>query len=338
MKAIEKTFSFCVLAYNHENYILEHLESIKFLVENYAKEIKVHLVINDDFSVDNTVNLIEGWLSINGNKFDSIVTLYNKVNLGTCKSLLNVLEIVNTDFMKITAGDDVYSYENIFEMTDCPESGIIVSGFPLDLRNNIVGEKKKDIYMIVASYFIYKNKSFLSRFKWPSNNNAPNIMYNLKSLKNSNVINYLSKFDVVEDWPIQIALAENYPAGKFILINKVFTYYRRTQGSTYIVAGSRFSNDQIGIYEDLISKEKNLIKRFLLKNRLFCFRINNKFFKKILNLNLYIYMVLFLFYCFRVKKYYEAIDLKVDSHIAHYKMIYTISKRVKDQINSMGFE
>lgn len=338
MKAVEKTFSFCILAYNHENYILEHLESIKFLVENHAKEIKVQLVINDDFSFDNTVNLIEGWLSINGSKFNSIVRLYNKVNLGTCKSLLNVLESVNTDFIKITAGDDVYSYENIFEMTDFPESSIIVSGLPLDLRNNIVSEKKKDIYMIVSSYFIYKNKSILSRFKWPSNNNAPNIMYNLNSLKNSNVINYLSKFDVVEDWPIQIALSENYPAGKFTLINKVFTYYRRTQGSTYIVAGSRFSNDQIGIYEDLISKEKNLFKRVLLKNRLFCFKINNKFLKKFLNLNLYIYMVLFLVYYFRVKKYYEAMDLKVDSHIAHYKMIYTRSLRVKDQIKSLGFE
>ena len=55
-------------------------------------------------------------------------------------------------------------------------------------------------------------------------------------------------------------------------------------------------------------------------------------------LALWIYIVLFFFYCFSVKKYYEAIDLKVDSHIAHYKMIYTISQRVKDQINSMGFE
>lgn len=335
IKSNEKSFSFsfCLLAYNHENYILEHLESIKFLVDNYAKDINVNLVINDDCSIDNTVKLIEGWLFFNENIFDSVVKLYNKKNLGTCKSVINILENVNTDFAKFTAGDDVYSYENIFDLSELLKEGAIVSGFPLDLRNNIISEKKDDIKMIISSFFIYRNKKIIERFKWPSNNNAPNIIYDLNMMKSSGVIDYLRKFDVVEDWPIQIALSENYPNDKFIITKKVFTYYRRTLGSTYIVAGSRFYNDQSKIYKDLISNESNLFKFFLLKNRLFCLNISNKYLKKILNLNIYIYIFKYLCNIKEINKYYEDLDLRVEDHFMHYKKIQMLSSRIREKIN-----
>ena len=38
MKITEK-FTFCVLAYNHSQFIVEHLESIKLQVLNYGKNI-----------------------------------------------------------------------------------------------------------------------------------------------------------------------------------------------------------------------------------------------------------------------------------------------------------
>ena len=143
------SFSFLVLAFNHEDYIIEHLESIKFLVKKYAKKIKVKLVVNDDCSNDNTVILIEKWLLFNEDIFFSVIRIYNSHNLGTCKSLINMLEQVDTAHVKITAGDDVYSYENIFALSERMKRGEIASGFPLNLKDSVISENVLDIMMII---------------------------------------------------------------------------------------------------------------------------------------------------------------------------------------------
>ena len=115
MRDLDHGFTFLALACNHEKYIIEHLESIKYLVECYGSSINCKLIINDDYSKDRTIELIDGWLSQNLSLFHTVVKLYNKNNLGTCTSLINMLSHVDTAYLKLTACDDVYSFENIFE-------------------------------------------------------------------------------------------------------------------------------------------------------------------------------------------------------------------------------
>ena len=50
---------------------------------------------------------------------------------------------------------------------------------------------------------------------------------------------------MIEDGPLQIAIARQYPERKFQLINYVLVYYRRTSGSTFLVASDRFINDKV---------------------------------------------------------------------------------------------
>ena len=106
------SFAFLVLAYNNENYILEHLESIKYLVLTYGNAIDVDLIINDDCSSDRTQSLVDEWLLINAGLFRFVKTIYNQKNIGTCASVGNMLSNVVADRCKLTAGDDVYSFEN----------------------------------------------------------------------------------------------------------------------------------------------------------------------------------------------------------------------------------
>lgn len=317
-----KSFSFLVLTFNHEKYIIEHLESIKFLVEMYGENIEIDLIINDDESKDNTVYLVNKWLLINKNLFRNVIKLFNGKNIGTCRSLINMINHVNADRIKITAGDDVYSFENIFMFSDLAKNGSMVSGFPLDLTNQIISEKKSDIIMIIASYYIYKDKKPIERFKWPSNNNAPNMFYDVELLKNDKVISYLNCFDVVEDLPLQIVMARSF-GSQFILLDKVFTYYRRTLGSTYIVAGSRFYKDQIKIFDDLILNEKNMFNVFLLKNRKFCFKLEKKYLRKILNFSIYKFLFLAFLNFLNIVKMRKKIKLNVDLHKSHYNLIKT---------------
>jgi hypothetical protein len=131
----------------------------------------------------------------------------------------------------------------------------------------------------------------------------------------------LARFDVTEDWPLQVAIAVNFPSYKFKLIDPVLVYYRRTAGSTYIVANQRFVKDKILMFDALIEREVNDFERLRLKSRKFCFSLNGRFLKKLLNLDLYVFIAMF---AINAKKIYSAINkIELDKvrHKAHYAMI-----------------
>lgn len=314
-------FTFLALAYNHEKYIIEHLESIKYLVESYGSSINCKLIINDDCSKDRTVELIDEWLNQNPSLFHAVVKLYNKDNFGTCASVINMLAHVDTPYLKLTACDDVYSFENIFESMVLEDGVAILSGYPLALIGGELSLDKKDIYSIAASDVIYTNRPLIDRFKYLSNNNAPNIFYNHKYLTDERVLSFLKNFDVVEDWPIQIAIAENFPSAKYKQVDKVFVYYRRTLNSTYLVAGNRFYEDKCKAYNYLICKESNILYKYILKSRLLCFNLNNPHFNKILNIAFYKFVLSVIFKFLKINALQKKLDLKLVKHQVHYDFI-----------------
>ena len=72
-----QSFAFCVLAYNHEKYIVEHLESIKYLIEVHGAGIDFQIIVNDDCSTDKTLLLINLWLEKHRELFADIIKIYN---------------------------------------------------------------------------------------------------------------------------------------------------------------------------------------------------------------------------------------------------------------------
>lgn len=315
-----KEFTFGVLSFNHELYIIEHLESIKYLIEKYGSDIFVDLVINDDCSSDKTTILIDKWLKLNSHFFRNVNKLFNNKNIGTCQSFLNVVKNTKTDALKITAGDDVYSCENLFEYGLLPESVSILSGIPLNIIDGQLSKNRRELFEILLSHQIYKNRKFIVRFIGLSNNNAPNIFYAKSILTTSEYVLFISKYDVVEDWPTQIFIAENYPATKFHLIEKVFVYYRRTGGSTFIVANQRFIKDKSLLYEYLTSRSVGMFEKIFIKNRYFLFILGNRFFNKILNFSFYSFLI-------RSIPYYVSTGRKIDKlSTSAFEMHYGIIK------------
>ena len=114
----KKSFTFVSLTYNHQNYIIMHLESIKYQIERYGLSRSVSIIIADDASVDDTVRLAEQWLEINKSLFQKIIFLKHTKNQGTCKNISRVFQYIMTDYFKILAGDDVYSCYSIFDMAE----------------------------------------------------------------------------------------------------------------------------------------------------------------------------------------------------------------------------
>jgi hypothetical protein len=322
---MKDSFSFLSLIYNQEKYIIEHLESVKYLVLTYAANINVDLIINDDASSDSTTLLVDAWLISNHHIFRHVTKIYNKVNIGTVASLNNIIKPNRAERWKIGAGDDVYSFENIFENTAHDNNTAFVSGFPLYIYDGEIRSNKISNLLITATQEVYKNKTLLYRFKHTSYNNAPSMTYSMKCLNNQNVIEYISKFKIIEDWPLQIAISREYNDYKFKLVYKIFTYYRKTSGSAYYVFNEKFNNDINDIYEDLISRETSIIEKIRLKSRRICFNSKNIFIKRIFNIDYYIFLFSSIYFSFSILKKYLSLDINFEKHKLHQKNIKILS-------------
>ena len=102
-------FTSIVLAFNSCETIIETLNSIKFQTKRPNQ-----LIINDDYSSDDTISTVENWVKDNKQLFDSIEFIKNKKRNGSVKSLKNALEFAKGDWVKPMAADDVLEI-NYFE-------------------------------------------------------------------------------------------------------------------------------------------------------------------------------------------------------------------------------
>ena len=94
------------LCYNHERFVLEALQS----VENQSYN-NIELIIVDDFSTDNSISTILKFLE--NNSFDK--TIFNKTNLGNCRSFNQALTIASGKYIIDFSTDDVMLPERITE-------------------------------------------------------------------------------------------------------------------------------------------------------------------------------------------------------------------------------
>ena len=314
-------FTFIVITYNHEEYILEHLESVKYQMINFGKDIVCNIIVADDGSKDRTVELTKFWFEKNSDLFNNIRIIADGLNRGTCKNLSLALNYLETNKCKLTAGDDVYSCENLFVEFDKVNDADILSGLSLNLINKKIIKSNFDIFNIYATNIVYKKSDYNDRLKKINFFNAPSIVYNVNALKNNEVINFMEQFKVTEDYPLHIKMSEIYSPLKFKQIDKIFVYYRRTDNSTYIIKNDIFSNDKIAIFKYLINNEKNFLNKILLKNRLFCFNLSNRYLKKIFNLNVYIYGLKILLNYYSINKKIKSIEINYDKYQEHYYKI-----------------
>lgn len=315
----KKTFTFIVFTFNHEKYITEYLESVKYQIEKYGYNIQIKLVISDDSSSDNTVSMIDIWCDKNKYLFFEIVFIRNKQNLGTCNNFVNTWNEVTSDLFHFCAGDDLYSFENIFELSSLTKNYDVVSYMPLYLKDGIISLNYKAILGLVSSNIIYR--SFKNRVKNINYLFAPCLFYNIKIIKNSKISNFIKSFKVVEDLPFQIMIGEEFKALKFKQKYKVLLYYRRTTNSTYIIKNDNFSRDKVKILEHMIDLEPFLIKKALIKNRIFCFKSKSFLLKNIFNLNYYIYFLKTLLSLFPILNEFISVKIEINSHKMYYDYI-----------------
>jgi len=103
MKNKKIIISIVLLTYNSEKTVVATLNSI--LDQGYCLS-DIEIVISDDGSTDDTINIISDWLTINELKFFNVQFLVNKINLGVSANVKQAYEAATSEWIKPIAGDD----------------------------------------------------------------------------------------------------------------------------------------------------------------------------------------------------------------------------------------
>jgi hypothetical protein len=202
-----------VLFYNHDRYVENLLNNIKIA----NSKVNAKVIIVDDFSSDNTASLVSQWISKNSNL--GYKTIKNKSNLGISKSILNALDLVQTKWVKMHAGDDLFTDSGINDFDkiskNISDNTLVMSSVNIiNEHNEITGYRKNPSKLHFSNFF--KDVNFYTNPLMSFSVLARADLYKeaIESLYIRNI----------EDWPLLIyAINSNT---EFKLIDKPLVNYR----------------------------------------------------------------------------------------------------------------
>lgn len=102
--------SVVVITYNSAAFILDTLESIKSQSYN-----NIELVISDDCSTDNTVELCQKWIRDNGDLLSGVKLVSTPKNMGVSGNCNCGIKASNGKWIKLVAGDDQLTHDSVEE-------------------------------------------------------------------------------------------------------------------------------------------------------------------------------------------------------------------------------
>lgn len=110
---MEPLVSVIILTFNSSEFVLEALESVK--AQRYSN---VELIITDDASTDETLELCRNWLAINKNRFVRAELIESKINTGISANCNRGILAARGEWVKIIAGDDILVPELLYKQIE----------------------------------------------------------------------------------------------------------------------------------------------------------------------------------------------------------------------------
>lgn len=230
--------SVVVVTYNSEKYVIETLESVK--VQTYQN---IELIITDDHSSDNTLNICEKWLENNKRRFVSLRIISSDVNTGITINRNRGCLSAQGEWIKHIDGDDKLLPSCIADyiefVTNNPYKNIVFS--PLHLFGEGDLERwKKLLYSNFEYAFSLNKRDFRILLCKVCLFPAPSAFINTTFF--NSVGGYDESIEWLEDWPFWVRSAFN--GAHFAYITKPEVDYRISSSSLSQGIGgtdSRFS-------------------------------------------------------------------------------------------------
>ncbi|MEG0232019.1 MAG: glycosyltransferase [Hafnia sp.] len=223
----KELISVCVVSYNSESTILETLESI--LAQTYGSEY-IELLISDDASIDNTVNLIEEWICAHKSKFESVIFIKHEHNIGITKNCNSLWRLATQSWIKSIAGDDILMptclKKNVDFMHDNNIESVIFSKMRAFNRSSDGSYHNLEEYpSIFQQKFLESDRA--SQYHYLINAGglpvAPTSFINRELLAKVGFAD--ERFPMIEDYPLWIKIIES--GQKFYFLNEITVKYRK---------------------------------------------------------------------------------------------------------------
>ena len=222
----ETLVSIIVTTYNSADYILETLESIK--AQTWAQ---IELIISDDYSTDNSVQLCNNWLAENKSRFVNTAIIKVPENTGVAANCNRGITAANGQWIKFIGGDDILLHncieENLQFANEHKSAGIIFSQVLL------YQDKFKTENFITAVPEHYPmnlmNPSFSASDQYKLLLLSDRITYTPSSFFKKQLLTDVNGFDetinFVEDYPMWLKLTR--ASNKLYYFEKPTVGYRR---------------------------------------------------------------------------------------------------------------
>jgi glycosyltransferase involved in cell wall biosynthesis len=199
----EKLVTIIIVTYNSSKYVEATLESAKN--QTYKN---IELIVSDDGSSDNTIEICEKWLLDNADSFvfNQLITSLNNTGIpANCNRGVNAAK---GDWIKLIAGDDVLDVNcilNYLEFVKRSNAKLFFSDL-YNLQNDSVidVETSPQIINFFKMSVVKKYRSFLRNAYFL---NIPTIFVNRNTL--SDLGNFDERFKYLEDMPLILKFLKN---------------------------------------------------------------------------------------------------------------------------------
>jgi len=219
--------SITVITYNSSKTVIETLESIRR--QTYSN---IELIISDDASTDNTVEMCMNWIEDNGQRFIRKQLIFSSHNTGVSANFNRALRACKGVWVKSVAGDDI-----LFD--DCIESYIhfvntdSAAKFVFSQIHAFGANKEVNDYWNnnVFDYELIKkpNKVQLERLLFKENY-IPAVTFFFNRMEMSRVgVMCDERIPLLEDYPLWINLLNK--GVRFSFLDKETVFYRISDSS-----------------------------------------------------------------------------------------------------------
>ena len=261
--------SIIVITYNSSEYVLDTLESAK--IQTYQN---IELIISDDGSIDNTIEICEAWISKNKSSFIATQIITVPKNTGISPNCNRGVKVSQGKWLKLIAGDDILFPECIstfIEYTKINDDKIFFSD--VELFGTKINTHKKIIVRTWLDKSIMLFDKYSTAKEQYNHLQFENIICAPSVFINKEVLQKLDWFDeeikLMDDYPLWIkATSQNY---KITCLKECLVKYRINDAS---VQRSKYYKVTFELFLQKYIYKNILFKIFLpLINQL---RVNRK--------------------------------------------------------------
>lgn len=264
-------YTFAMLTYNQEKFVIEHLESLRYQIEKFGQKYHIFFLLCDDCSTDKTVMFVKNWIAQNSYLFMECQYIISEKNRGIVRNYVQCLQNIKTDNFKILAGDDLYYKNNIFEITRNRD-------FVLSPLIHIPSINIEEKFFWTYKYAVIRKKNLRRDFeefiKYIHVIQTPGVFWKHKYF-DKKMVEMLKGYKWIEDTPTWNYLLSNDSLNVYFE-EKPLIMYRESAGistNENHALYSEFRKEQIKIKEQIFVNNKKVRILNPYRYKYFCMRI-----------------------------------------------------------------